>query len=181
MVLSPGPSSTATSCAAASSPMARPISSPSAGSQLQATVAAVGKQVAGTLGFRPRWSAVPACLRTPFGPSDRVMDGTPALGQPRVVKVPAPESSAHFCSRFSFAMISAFFKGDALLFYKAIPRNFKSRSCTCIVRYCGGYFYAFLFSALAALAALYSLTSRTMPRIASANSATATRSIRATR
>ena len=96
--------------------MARPISSPKAGSQLQATVAAVGKQVAGTLGFRPRWSAAPACLRTPFGPSDRVMDGTPALGQPRVVKVPAPESSAHFCSRFSFAMISAFFKWDALLF-----------------------------------------------------------------
>ena len=96
--------------------MALPTSSPRAGSQLHATVTAVGKQVAGTLGFSPRWSAAPACLRTPLGPSDRVMDGTPALGQPRVVKVPAPESSAHFCSRFSFAMISAFFKGDALLF-----------------------------------------------------------------
>ena len=106
--------------------------------QLQATVAAVGKQVAGTLGFRPRWSAAPACLRTPFGPSDRVMDGTPALGQPRVVKVPAPESSAHFCSRFSFAMISAFFNGTHSFFNKAIPRNFKSQSCACIVRHCGG-------------------------------------------
>ena len=54
LVFRPGPSRTETSCAAASSPMARPISSPSAGSQLQATVAAVGKQVAGTLGFSPR-------------------------------------------------------------------------------------------------------------------------------
>ena len=42
-----------------------------------ATVAEVGKQVAGTLGFRPRWSAAPACLRTPLGPSDRVMAGMP--------------------------------------------------------------------------------------------------------
>ena len=39
----------------------------------------VRKQVAGTLGFRPRWSAAPACLRTPLGPSDRVMDGMPAF------------------------------------------------------------------------------------------------------
>ena len=38
-----------------------------------------GKQVAGTLGFRPRWSAAPACLRTPLGPSDKVMAGIPCL------------------------------------------------------------------------------------------------------
>ena len=39
----PGPSSTATSCAAASSPRASPMASPRAGSQLLATVALVGE------------------------------------------------------------------------------------------------------------------------------------------
>ena len=101
----PGPSSTATSCAAASSPRASPMASPRAGSQLLATVALVGKQVAGTLGFRPRWSAAPACLRTPLGPSERVMAGMPFSEKSRVVKTVSPESRAHFCSRFNFAMI----------------------------------------------------------------------------
>ena len=120
MVLRPGPSSTATSCAAASSPMALPISSPRAGSQLHATVTAVGKQVAGTLGFSPRWSAAPACLRTPLGPSDKVMDGIPALGNARVVKVPPPESRAHFCS--SVKACSCFFCIRWFLFLKTALR-----------------------------------------------------------
>ena len=83
--------------------------SPSAVSQLFAMADAVGKQVAGTLGFSPRWSAAPACLRTPLGPSDRVMDGILFFGSARVPKVVAPESSAHFCSKFSFLMISCVF------------------------------------------------------------------------
>ena len=103
----PGPSSTDTPWAAASSPIARPTAWPRAGSQLLATVAEVGKQVAGTLGFRPRWSAAPACLRTPLGPSDRVMAGMPLPGRARVVNTVSPESSAHFCSRFKLLMISA--------------------------------------------------------------------------
>ena len=105
----PGPSSTDTPCAAASSPMAAPTASPSAGSQLLATVAEVGKQVAGTLGFSPRWSAAPACLRTPFGPSDRVMAGMPLPGSARVVNTVPPLSRAHFCSRLRLLMISVYF------------------------------------------------------------------------
>ena len=105
----PGPSSTATSCAAASSPRASPMASPRAGSQLLATVALVGKQVAGTLGFRPRWSAAPACLRTPLGPSERVMAGMPFSEKSRVVKTVSPESRAHFCSKFNVFMMSVCF------------------------------------------------------------------------
>ena len=70
-MLSPGPSTTLTPCATASSPRAAPSSSPRAGSQVQATVTAVGQQVAGRLAFRPRWSPSPTCLRMPVGPSDR--------------------------------------------------------------------------------------------------------------
>ena len=120
LVFRPGPSSTATSCAAASSPIAWPICSPRAGSQLHATVAAVGKQVAGTLGFSPRWSAAPACLRTPLGPSDRVMDGILFFGSARVPKVVAPESSAHFCS--SVKACSCFFCIRWFLFLKTALR-----------------------------------------------------------
>ena len=59
---------------------------------------AVGKQVAGSLGFRPRWSLSPACLRTPWGPSLSHSAGMPYCGSARVLNVSAPESSAHFCS-----------------------------------------------------------------------------------
>ena len=105
----PGPSRTATSCAAASSPSASPTASPSFSSQLHAVAEEVGKQVAGTLGLRPRWSAAPACLRTPLGPSERVMAGMPLPGRARVVKTVSPESRAHFCSKFSFWMMSVCF------------------------------------------------------------------------
>lgn len=47
MIFSPGPRSTLTPCTAASSPRASPSSWASSSSQLFATVAAVGKQVAG--------------------------------------------------------------------------------------------------------------------------------------
>ena len=117
----PGPRRTATSCAAASSPIASPTASPRASSQLHAVAEAVGKQVAGTLGFRPRWSAAPACLRTPLGPSDRVMDGMPLPGRARVVKTVSPESRAHFCSRFSFRMMSVCF----IAFSSLIPERGK--------------------------------------------------------
>ena len=108
-ILSPGPNTTDTSCAAASSPKAAPISSPSAASQLFATADAVGKQVAGTLGFSPKWSLSPACLRKPWGPSDSQICGMPCSGIPRVLKVSAPESSAHFSSKVNFFSKSSVF------------------------------------------------------------------------
>ena len=73
------------------------------------TVAAVGKQVAGSEGFRPRWSAGPACLRRPLGPSDSQMAGTPLLGRAWVSNTVAPESRAHFSRRDSLAITSACF------------------------------------------------------------------------
>ena len=66
-MLSPGPNTTDTSCAAASSPKAAPISSPSAASQLLAMADAVGKQVAGTRGIQPKWSLSPACFAQAVG------------------------------------------------------------------------------------------------------------------
>ena len=53
-MLSPGPSTIFTFWAAASSPSALPISSPSSGSQLFAIAAAAGKQVAFKEAFKPR-------------------------------------------------------------------------------------------------------------------------------
>ncbi|MBO0516487.1 hypothetical protein J0695_32660, partial [Streptomyces beijiangensis] len=55
-----------------------------------------GKQVAGTLAARPRWSVAPACLRTPCGPSVSSTDcaGPTAL----VVQKSAPLPSAAFSS-----------------------------------------------------------------------------------
>ena len=53
-MLRPGPKSTSTFCATASSPRASPIISPSFVSQLFATVAAVGKHVAGSDALSPR-------------------------------------------------------------------------------------------------------------------------------
>ena len=128
-ILSPGPSSTDTSCAAASSPKAAPISSPSAVSQLLAMADAVGKQVAGTLGFNPKWSLSPACLRKPWGPSDSQICGMPCLGIPRVLKVSAPESSAHFSSKVNFfSKSSVFCIGFSLLIRKAASNACKQTS-----------------------------------------------------
>ena len=64
-MFSPGPRSTSTPNADASSPRALPISSPNDSSQLFAIVAAVGKQVAGTDACSPRWSPSPSCFLTP--------------------------------------------------------------------------------------------------------------------
>ena len=65
-------------------------------------VAAVGKQVAGTEAFRPRWSPAPACLRKPWGPSARKMAGIPFLLPSQVVQVLQPCRSAAFSSSVSF-------------------------------------------------------------------------------
>ena len=47
--------------------------------QLFAMVAAVGKQVAGIEALSPRWSAEPACLRKPTGPSAKNIEGISAF------------------------------------------------------------------------------------------------------
>ena len=128
----PGPSRTATSCAAASSPSASPTASPSFSSQLHAVAEEVGKQVAGTLGLRPRWSAAPACLRTPLGPSERVMAGMPLPGRARVVKTVSPESRAHFCSKFRVWIISACF----IKYYSCSKKKGGGRSARRPFRFC---------------------------------------------
>ena len=50
-------------------------------------VAAVGKHVAGMETLKPRWSPAPACLRSPWGPSERKMAGIPILLPFQVVQV----------------------------------------------------------------------------------------------
>ena len=64
-MLRPGPNKISTSRASASSPSASPISCPSCSSQLFATVAAVGKHVAGSDSLSPRWSPAPICFLNP--------------------------------------------------------------------------------------------------------------------
>ena len=64
--------------------------------------AAVGKQVAGREGFRPSWSPAPACLRTPWGPSDRVILRTPSRSTLRVCQKSLPERRKHFSSNVIF-------------------------------------------------------------------------------
>ena len=107
MIFSPGPSTTWTSLAAASSPSARPSSSPSASSQELAMVAVVGKQVAGTEAFSPRWSTAPVCLRRPWGPSERNAAGIPRCRTARLVQVLQPWSMAHFSSRVMLLIIES--------------------------------------------------------------------------
>ena len=97
LMLIPGPSSTPTPSACASSPSAAPTRSTSAASQVDPRVTAGGKHVAGTLSFSPRWSPVVACFRTPCGPSVSMIDGTP--GAAVVSQNPAPLVSDAFSSR----------------------------------------------------------------------------------
>ncbi len=80
LMFTPGPSTTDTPVCRASAAMARPMAESSSTSQLLALVAAVGKQVAGTLSPRPMLSPVISCLRRPWGPSDIMIAGIPSLG-----------------------------------------------------------------------------------------------------
>ena len=88
----------------------RRLASPRAGSQLLATVAAGGEsRWPGHWGSGPDGPPRPACLRTPLGPSERVMAGMPFSEKSRVVKTVSPESRAHFCSKFNVFMMSVCF------------------------------------------------------------------------
>ena len=109
LMLAAGPSSTPTDSARHSSPKASPICRKSAGSKLQAVAAAVGKQVASTEAFSPRWSASPACLRRPWGPSVTIKDCTPSRSTALVSQKILPEHSDAFSSSVICATSSAAF------------------------------------------------------------------------
>ena len=115
MIFNPGPNTTFTSFAAASSPMALPNSSPKASSQVFAIPAAVGKQVAGKEAFSPKWSPSPACFRKPCGPSDINMEGICKRGFSKLVHSDHPCSIAAFSSSDIFS-IYAFTSISCLLF-----------------------------------------------------------------
>lgn len=91
-IRAPGPRMTATSSMADSTPRATPTRSASPGSNVEPSAAAGGKHVAGTLSLSPRWSLSPACLRSPWGPSVSMIDGTAPTAL--VVQKSAPLVSA---------------------------------------------------------------------------------------
>ena len=99
LMLRPGPRRTLTPSAFASTPSACPTSYPRCGSHEFASVAAVGKQVAGRDWFNPRWSAEPPCLRRPCGPSVSIMEGIPRRSIPLEFQKFAPDISEAFSSR----------------------------------------------------------------------------------
>ena len=94
------------SCARASTPSATPTSRTSAGSHEEPSADAVGKQVAGTLPDKPTSSPRPGCLRSPCGPSDNMIDSTPAELSGAVCQKSEPRHRAAFCSTIS-ALTSA--------------------------------------------------------------------------
>ena len=116
-MFTPGPSSTATCSALASSPRATPTRSTNAGSQDEPRAAAVGKQVAGTLTSRSRWPASSACLRTPCGPSVSMTAGTSTVSSRRtsvLFQKSAPVHSAAFSARVSSASSAAASSGSLM-------------------------------------------------------------------
>jgi len=82
-----------------SSPRATPTSKIRSRFQVAARADAVGKQVAGTLSFSPIWSASPACLRKPWGPSVTMMEGIPRCSMPFKYQKFNPEQRDAFSSR----------------------------------------------------------------------------------
>lgn len=120
-ILSPGPNTTDTSCAAASSPKAAPISSPSAASQLFATADAVGKQVAGTAGIQPQVVALARLLAQAVGTvrqpdlRDAVFGHTPCFEGFRAGK------------RSAFFFQGQFFQQKFCILHMVFPSHKKSR------------------------------------------------------
>ena len=96
-ILTPGPSSTFTFSAMASSPRAWPMACSNCGSQVEAVLDAVGKQVAGRL-----WAVrafISVTRRTPCGPSETIISGTPRRSTGVVDQEVAPVHRAAFSSR----------------------------------------------------------------------------------
>ena len=86
--------------------MAAPRSKAFWGFQLEATAAAVGKDVAGSLSETPL-SPEPFCLRRPWGPSDMHRLGTPSRRMGLVYMKSVPDTRAAFSSTvISFRMRS---------------------------------------------------------------------------
>ena len=92
----------------ASLPIAAPILYEFSGSQLHATVAAVGKEVAGSLSVTPL-SPPSFCTLSPCGPSDIRSDGMPSLRTGLVNIKSVPATSATFSSMVSSLMILSMF------------------------------------------------------------------------
>lgn len=86
--------------------MAVPTSRSSARSKLHAVAAAGGKQVAGTEAFNPRWSAAPACLRRPWGPSVSMKERTPSRSTALLSQKFFPEHRDAFSSSVIWATSS---------------------------------------------------------------------------
>src|SRR3954468_22752604 len=96
-MFTPGPRTTCTPRARASRAIAVPMRSATAGSQLDPTATAGGKQVAGRFSKIPRASKSPAWRRTPCGPAVSTTAGSPPTGL--VDQKSRPDSSAAFSSR----------------------------------------------------------------------------------
>ena len=89
-MLSPGPRTSDTPVALASSPIALPMSDRSEVSQLHAVETAAGKQVAGSETLMPRLSASSGWRRSPWGPSHIMALGMPYSGKAAVCQQSAP-------------------------------------------------------------------------------------------
>ena len=102
-MLTPGPSSTSVFRAMASSARACPMACSSCGSQVQAVLEAVGKQVAGKLSSEMEFRL--ATRRTPCGPSETIISGTPSRSTGVVDQGLAPVHKAAFSSRVIFEIM----------------------------------------------------------------------------
>src|SRR5215207_3278223 len=98
-MLMPGPRTTDTPMAAASRPRASPTLRKRSSFQDEPRADAVGKHVAGTLVERPRWSASRGWARSPCGPSDTMIRGTPSRSTGAVYQKADPITSDAFSSR----------------------------------------------------------------------------------
>ena len=107
-MFAPGPSTTWMPYLCASLPIAAPIFLAFSGSQLEATVAAVGKDVAGRLFVTPL-SPPSVCTLSPCGPSDIRRDGIRSLGTGLVNIKAVPATRAAFSSVVSSLMILSMF------------------------------------------------------------------------
>ena len=117
LILAPGPNITATSSCRHASPNATPTSRTSSRSHDAASVTAVGKQVAGTLTFKPRLSPSILCLRRPCGPSATMM----ALRPSRSTGLKCQKSRPEHSDAFSSSVIS--FKIPSILSLMLPPKT----------------------------------------------------------
>ena len=104
-MLQPGPNTSETPAARASRPMASPSAAYNSGFQVAPAVTAGGKQVAGRDWLTPTMSVSPFWQRSPWGPSDIIMEGTPYRSSGLVLQKSAPVQKEIFSSRDIWEMI----------------------------------------------------------------------------